>query len=87
MYMLIRKTGKEEGAYAVFNKNYEKVLFLFEDEDDASRYAMMLEDNEDQEMDVIEVDDELAIKTCKMYNYKYAVVTPDDIVIPPKPQR
>ena len=37
-----------------------------------------------QEMDVIEVDDELAIKTCKLYNYKYAVVTPDDIVIPPK---
>ncbi len=32
----------------------------------------------------VEVDDELAIKTCKMYNYKYAVITPDDIVIPPK---
>jgi hypothetical protein len=44
----------------------------------------MLEDQEDQEMDVVEVDDELAIKTCKMYNYKYAVVTPEDIVIPPK---
>jgi hypothetical protein len=39
---------------------------------------------EETEMDIVEVDDELAIKTCKMYNYKYAVVTPDDIVIPPK---
>ncbi len=28
-------------------------------------------------------DDELAIKTCRMYNYKYAVITPDDFVIPP----
>ena len=37
-----------------------------------------------KEMDVVEVDDDLAIKTCKMYNYKYAVITPDDIVIPPK---
>ena len=44
----------------------------------------MLEDQEEKEMDVIEVDDELAIKTCKMYNYKYTVITPDDIVIPPK---
>jgi hypothetical protein len=35
-------------------------------------------------MEVVEVDDELAIKTCKMYNYRYAVITPDDIVIPPK---
>ena len=48
------------------------MLFLFEEEDDAERYAMMLEDQEDKEMDVIEVDDELAFRTCKMYNYKYA---------------
>ena len=44
----------------------------------------MEEDQEEKEMEVVEVDDELAIKTCKMYNYKYAVITPDDIVIPPK---
>ena len=30
-------------------------------------------------MDIIEVDDDLAIKTCSMYNYKYAVITPDDL--------
>jgi hypothetical protein len=61
-----------------------KVLFLFEEEDDATRYALMLEDQEETIMDIVEVDDELAIKTCKMYNYKYAVITPNDIVIPPK---
>ena len=44
----------------------------------------MLEDQEETEMDVVEVDDELAIKTCRYNNYKYAVITPDDIVIPPK---
>jgi hypothetical protein len=44
----------------------------------------MLEDQEKTVMDVVEVDDDLAIKTCKIYNYKYAVITPDDIVIPPK---
>jgi hypothetical protein len=61
-----------------------KVLFLFEDEDDATRYALMLEDQEETEMEVVEVDDDLAIKTCKVNNYKYAVITPDDIIIPPK---
>ena len=84
MYLLTLKDRKEDGAYAVKDQHGHKVLFLFQDEDDATRYALMLEDQEEKEMDVVEVDDELAIKTCKLYNYKYAVITPDDIVIPPK---
>jgi len=86
MYLLTLRDKREEGAYAVDDGYGDKVLFLFEEEDDAERYAMMLElekDN-DKEMDVIEVDDDLAIKTCRMHNYKYAVITPNDIVIPPK---
>ena len=84
MYLLTLKNHKDDGAYAVQDNHGHKVLFLFEEEDDAVRYAMMLEDQEDQVMDVIEVDDELALKTCRMHAYKYAVITPDDIVIPPK---
>jgi hypothetical protein len=84
MFLLTLKNRKDDGAYAVQNRYGEKVLFLFEEEDDATRYALMLEDQEKTVMDVVEVDDELAIMTCKRYNYKYAVVTPDDIVIPPK---
>ena len=85
MFLLTLKDRKDDGAYAVQNKLGEKVLVLFEEEDDATRYAMMLEEDEDEtEMEVIEVDGPLAIRTCKMYNYRYAVVTPNDIVIPPK---
>jgi len=84
MFLLTLKDQKDDGAYAVQNRYGEKVLFLFEEEDDAVRYALQLEDQEDTEMDVVEVDDALAIMTCKRYNYKYAVVTPNDIVIPPK---
>jgi len=86
MYLLTLKDRKDDGAYAVNDKYGEKVLFLFEEEDDAIRYAMMLEEDPDyeKEMEVVEVDDELAIKTCKMYNYKYAVITSNDIVVPPK---
>ena len=84
MFLLTLKDRKDDGAYAVQDRYGEKVLFLFEEEDDATRYALMLEDQEKKEMEVIEVDDDLAIKTCKVYNYKYAVITPEDIVIPPK---
>ena len=84
MYVLTLKDKDQEGAYAVHNKYGEKVLFLFSHEDDAERYAMQLEDDDNSPMSVIEVDDALAIITCKRYNYKYAVITPNDIVIPPK---
>ena len=84
MYLLTLKGKCDEGAYAVANKYGEKVLFLFEKEDDAERYAQQLEDQEASKMDVIEVDDNLAIITCRRYNYKYAVITPNDIVVPPK---
>jgi len=59
MYILTLKDNESEGAYAVENKHGEKILYLFEEEDDAVRYCSMLED------------------------YQYAIITPDDIVIPP----
>ena len=44
MYLLSLKDRRDDGAYAVLNRYGEKVLFMFEEEDDAERYAMMLED-------------------------------------------
>ena len=84
MFLLTLKDQKGDGAFAVQDKYGEKVLFLFEEEDDATRYALMLEDQQEKEMDVVEVDDDLAIKTCRIYNYKYAVIKSEDIVIQPK---
>ena len=84
MWLLTLKDGKDEGAYAVQDKYGHKVLFLFEEEDDATRYAMMLEDDDYPEMTVIEVEDEIMIKTCKVHGYNYTVITPNDVVIPPK---
>ena len=85
MYLLALKDSEAEGAYAVADKYGEKVLFLFQKEDDAERYALQIEEQEDnKQMAVIEVDDNLAIITCRRYNYKYTVITPNDIIIPPK---
>ena len=84
MYLLTLKNKKETGVYAVENDMGQKVLFLFEQEDDAERYAMMLKDEDDNDMIVIEIDDDLALRTCKVNNYKYAIITENDIIIPPK---
>lgn len=76
--------GKEtDGAYSVANEDGEEVLYIFEEEDDASRYAMMLEESGSPEMHVIEVDDKAMIEACVMHNYTYTIITPNDIVIPP----
>tara|TARA_B100000902_G_C26638295_1_gene587834 strand:+ start:117 stop:386 length:270 start_codon:yes stop_codon:yes gene_type:complete len=84
MFLLTLKDQGSEGAYAIHNRYGEKVLMMFQQEDDAERYAMQLSEEEHSMMDVIEVDDNLAILTCKRYNYKYTVITQNDIVIPPK---
>ena len=76
--------GKEtEGAYSVQDDEGEHILYLFEEEDDAVRYAMMLEDSGSPKMHVIEVEDEVMIRTCESHDYNYAVITPNAIVVPP----
>ena len=42
MFILTSKNSAEQGAYAVENQDKENVLFFFEEEDDAERYALML---------------------------------------------
>ena len=78
--------GREgEGAYSVIDDDGEQTLYLFEQEDDAIRFAMMLEEERDYpEMHVLEVQDEVMIQTCQSHNHKYTVITPNDIVIPPE---
>ena len=83
MFILTQKSKGQNGAYAVLNESDEEVLYIFQEEDDAVRYAMMLEDCVG-EMDVLEIDDEAIIKTCVVKNHKFAIITPNDIVIPPE---
>ena len=83
MYILTVKGKENDGAYSVGNIEGEQVLYLFEQEDDAIRFALQLENQDYPEMHVIEVDDDLMLKTCNMNDYRYTVITENDIVIPP----
>ena len=83
MFILTINGRETEGAYSVTNDEGEQILYLFEDEDDATRYAMMLEENGCPEMHVIELEDSVIIQTCEMHGYQYTIITTNDIVIPP----
>jgi hypothetical protein len=83
MFILTINGRETEGAYSVTGDDGEQVLYLFEEEDDATRYAMMLEEDGYPEMHVIEIEDEVMIKTCELHDYQYTLITSDDIVIPP----
>jgi len=77
--------GKEtQGAYSVTDEEGEQILYLFDEEDDAMRYAMMLEEEGSPDMHVIEVESDIMIKTCEMHDYKYSIITKNDLVIPPE---
>jgi hypothetical protein len=85
MYILTVLGHEKEGVYAVETESGEMILYVFTEEDDAVRYAMLLEENDGYpEMHVIELDDELILQTCETGGYKYALITEDDIVFPPK---
>jgi len=83
MFILTINGKEKEGAYSVLNDEGEHILYLFEEEDDAVRFAMMLEDDGYPEMHVIEIEDDVMIKTCELHDYQYTIITPNDIVIPP----
>lgn len=83
MYILTLRGKEEEGAYAVENKHGEKVLYMFEEEDDAIRYCNMLEELDYPEMEVTEINPSVAFMACDNLDYQYAIITPNDIVIPP----
>jgi hypothetical protein len=83
MFILTINGKETDGAYSVIDSDGDHILYLFEEEDDACRYAMMLEEDGYPEMHVIEVEDDLMLKACNYHDYQYAVFTKNDIVIPP----
>lgn len=85
MFIITLDGHEEDGAYSVSDENGNNVLYIFEEEDDAYRFAMMLEHDRDfPTMNVVEVDDESIIIACNMHGYNYTIFTSDDIVIPPQ---
>ena len=84
MYILAVSGKESEGAYAIDQDNKKRMVYMFLDKDDAVRYAGLLEADDFPDMSVVEVDDQEIIQACVKHGHQYYVVTPDDIVIPPR---
>ena len=83
MFLLTIYGREKEGIYSVPDEYGGKILYLFEEEDDAERYAMMLEEDGHPEMHLIEIENDIMLQTCNLNDYKYTIITSNDIVIPP----
>lgn len=83
MYVISLKNKLSEGLYAVESESGERILYLFIHRDDAERFAGLLEADNYPKLDINEIEDEHALEICKNNNYKYLIISPNDLMIPP----
>ncbi len=87
MFIITVDGERNEGAYSVADNRGNAIIYLFKEEDDAARFALLLEEensHEESDINVVHVDDDMIVKVCDMHNCSYSIITPDDIVIPPR---
>lgn len=83
MYIISIQGREEEGAYSAIDEEGENVLYMFEEYDDAERFAMLLEEEDFPTMTVLEVPTAEIVKSCKIHDFKYVIFDENDIVVPP----
>tara|TARA_B100002019_G_C21269867_1_gene601580 strand:- start:1435 stop:1713 length:279 start_codon:yes stop_codon:yes gene_type:complete len=73
-----------QGIFSVFDEKDDRIVPLFEDQDDAVRYVMQLsEDEENPELQIVKVEPEQIIHACRLQGQKYSIITADELIIPP----
>ncbi|AMO43153.1 hypothetical protein R1080702_144 [Cyanophage S-RIM32] len=85
MFILTLK-GHATGVFSLVNDVGEQVIPIFEEYDDAERYHGMIVDQSEEEdipLTITDIDAEVIIAACDEKDQKYAIITPDDLLIPP----
>tara|TARA_A200000113_G_scaffold8422_1_gene8565 strand:+ start:550 stop:807 length:258 start_codon:yes stop_codon:yes gene_type:complete len=71
------------GVYACTNKEKQKTVTVFENEDDAERYAILLEATDyHKELELMEVDPDIIAMNCVNYNYKFTIIKSNELIVP-----
>ena len=82
--MFVLSDIKSGGIYAIKEGKRRKTVTVFEDYDDAERYAGQLEaDDYEDELEIIECDHSVIAINCNTYGYTYITIKKDDLIIPP----
>ena len=88
MMFILTLKDKPDGVFSIISDEGEQIIPIFECEDDADRYHSQLEMVEDYpEMQIFEIDEEIIVNACEERDQKYAIITIDDFLIPPKELR
>jgi len=82
MYVLTLE-DHAEGVYSVYDEQKNRVVPIFQIEDDADRYLTMLEDRDYPAMTVVEMEEHVIIGACQDRGQRFSIITPDDFLIPP----
>ena len=83
---IVTLENKPEGVYSVYDDNNNRVVPIFEQEDDADRYLEMLDFKEGTDlpsMEILEIEGQEMINACQQRGQRFLIVTPDDFLIPP----
>lgn len=83
MFVIVLKDEAEKGAFSIINEYDEKVVLFFEQFDDAERYKMMLSEMGVNNLDIVNYDEDLLIRTCEFVGFKFSKISPYDFVVPP----
>lgn len=82
---ILTLSNKVDGVFSVLDELKDQVIPIFEDADDAVRYNGMMELDENRPtLQVVEIDAASIINACEDRFQKYAIITKDDFLIPPK---
>ena len=82
---ILTLTEHPEGVFSLVDSiSGDQIIPIFENQDDAERYALQLIDDEDgPELQLVEIEKEVIIAACEQRNHRYAIITVDDFIIPP----
>ncbi len=84
VFVLLFNVGTDnEGIHTIQTGDRNKVL-MFESEDDAVRYALLLEAQDFETPSIIEIDSQEIMGFCESANYEWELVAEGMLAIPPQ---
>ena len=82
MFILVDKNPG--GVYAVSNNKQTKTVHMFEQKEDAERYMGLLDaSNYGKPLELMNIDVDAVAINCEKFGYTYAIVSKNDLVVPP----
>ena len=84
MLYIITLQDQPSGIYSVFTDDGSRIIPLFEQQDDAMRYLLQLEEVDDTpDLEVVEAENDLIIAACRTQGQRFSIITSDDFIVPP----